>query len=655
VVATGSVPTWSAVEGGGTFTRAQSRESWKLLPQLGRLVGALAAGPVLYLLTTSVAAVSTFVLMRRMASASVFFALAAAYVYANISFEQLAFAPEYAVWMLTPIILLVFGVVVPGIHAGSTKALAVVALSLLVAFVGDFARQTVWILVPLTPVILLFARSFKWAVAGWWLLFVVLTGLSGARVVFTILATNPFSDRAHFVFYTDQGFAALLLEWLRNVCNLAREHLVFLLVTGVFLGVTTYLKEYEVRKRVTRHILLAVALLLLIDLMVWLVVWGAGDRGGPAVRSLSMRTQTVLWAYLPLATFLIAGHLPRDLAITAGRRWVIGASTAVAIGVLATGIWLHAARLKTTAGAWLNGETIGGVLRDEPLRRLRAEDPGVFRVATVQSLSLGDNDLKPGHLMYYGFETADSVFSNQLHVHRQFWSMLLSPPMSGTGMALYLIAPVSADGVRFDRHFRLPLLSLMNTKYVVSRAPISSASGRLVAVHTPAVTAQATTGLSAGRAGAALQRNLNGGTLHVYRNADAFERAFTVSGVRSFADEAALLRALGSASIAELRENVFVLAPTAERLGALNRDAGARVTLDRYGGWFLEMAVISRGATALVISQTVGPWWRCRSGTATLETFPAYHAWLGVRLPAGDHRVRCAIDLAKWDLLGAAH
>jgi hypothetical protein len=47
------------------------------------------------------------------------------------------------------------------------------------------------------------------------------------------------------------------------------------------------------------------------------------------------------------------------------------------------------------------------------------------------------------------------------------------------------------------------------------------------------------------------------------------------------------------------------------------------VTLDRYEGWTLDVSVTARGATALVISNTFG-------------------------------RVTCAIDLARFDLFGAA-
>ena len=656
VATTGGVPTWSPLEGGGTFTRAQSRETLKLLPQLGRLAGPVAAGNLLYLLCLSVAAMFTFLLLRRTAGAGVFFGLAGAYIYANLSFEQLAIAPEYAVWVQTPLILLVFVHVLPQSRRVSTTAAAVVGLSLLVGFFGDFARQTVWILLPFTPIVLLLARPFRWSLVAWWGLFVGLTGALGARVVYTILATNPFSDRAYFAYSGTSAGLTQLLDWLWNLHLLALDQRQFVAVTVIFLGLVTYLKEHEVRRRVTRHVLLAFVVLLLMDLAVWLTVWGFGDRGGPTVRSLSMRMQTVLWAYAPLAALLIAAQVPKDVGITARGRLLVPLGTVVVIAMLVGAGWLHASRVKANIAAWLNNETIGVFLHYEPLRRLRADDRSLFRVATVQSVRRGDSDLKPGHLMYYGFETSDSVLSNQIHVARRFWGMVLKQPAFPPSMALYLTAPVEPAGVQFDRSFSLPLLSLMNTKYVVSRLPIVSTGSRLAPVHVPRDPMDdPPAGMSAVRLGAAVRRNLAGGAFYIYRNLDAFDRVFLVSSARSFPDEQALLDALGAASAAELKESVFVLARDAERLGRLERDPAARVSLDRYDGWRLEMSVATRAPAALVISNTFGPWWRCRTDAHELETFAAYYAWLGVRLPAGDQRVTCAIDLARFDLFGAAH
>ncbi len=645
VAATGGVPTWSPLMGGGVLTRPQSMKTLNPLPQLTRLVGPIAAYKVFYLLALSVASVCTFVLMKDTVDRGALFGVAAAYIYANISFEQLAIAPEYVVFMLTPLVLWVFIRIVPEPGSPVTKMVVVVALGVVVGFVGDYSRNTIWMVTGFTPIVLLFPRPFRWSTVGWWGLFVLLTTAFAVREIYAIAVFNAWSDRAYFRKFDSASTAGLMVEWATNLYQLAREQGGFLTVSLIFVAVTTYLAERDLRRRVVRHILLAVGLLVVMDLMVWLAAWGLQDVGGPVARSLTMRMQTVLWAYAPLAALMIAGYLPRGLGITAGSRWIMSLSTAVVIVMLMSSGWTHASRVKTNIGAWLNNRTVGFFLDYEPLRRLRVEDPSVFRVAAVQSGRPAETDLKPGHLLYYGFETSDSLFSNQIHLVRQFWGMVLNEPGFRPSMSLYVVAPEEAGGIHLEERLRLPLLSLMNTKYFVSREPIVSRSSRIVPVHTPGAS-------PAAGVVAAIRRNFTGGDFSIYRNLDAFDRVFLVAGVRGFADERALLDALGAASTAELRESVFVVERDAARLRGLEHDAEARVTLDRYAGSVLEMSVRTRAPVALVISNAFGPWWRCGSGAGALETFAAYHAWLGVRLDAGEHRVECFIDASRFDPFG---
>jgi hypothetical protein len=655
VADTGHVPEWSPVMGGGTFTRVQSRQTLSPLPLLTKVVGPIHAYQLLYVLAVAVASAGAYLFMRGMVDCGVVVGLAAAYIYANLSFEQLAIAPEYVVFMLTPVVLLVFMRIVPRSERVTTKAALVVTLSLVLVIVGDFARETIWLLTAFTPIVLLYPRPSRWSNAGWWVALGVLTTALCLRDVYAIAAFNAWSDRAYFTNRAGLSTIELLLTWARAIYYLALAQRQLLAVILVFLALVTYLQERDIRRAVVRRILTPLLLLVLMDLLVWVGTWWLRDRdGGVVARSLSMRMNTVVWAYAPLAALLIAGRLPRELGITLGKRWVASVSTTIVLAMLASSAWIHASRIKENALAWLDNRTIGFYLDSEPLRRLRAEDRSVFRVAAVQSRPVQRTDLQPGYLQYYGFETSDSVFSNHVHALRQFWGLVVGQPSLPARMDLYLIAPMEAGGIRFDETFSLPLLSLMNTKYFVARAPLVDESARLAAVHTPRAP-RAETGPDGpvGRFMRALRLNRDGGDFYIYRNLDVFDRAFLVSAVRSFPDERTLLDALASATTAELRAALFVLARDADRLGRLEPDPSARVTLERYTGSALEMAVSSRGPTVLVVSNTFGPWWRCRGAGGPLDTFAAYHAWVGVRLEAGDQRVTCFIDPAPIELLPA--
>lgn len=79
----------------------------------------------------------------------------------------------------------------PRTERALTSALLVVALSLLVACVGDYPRNTLWLLASFTPLVLVFFRPFHWSIVGWWVLFVVITWSrcrSGAAALETFAA-----------------------------------------------------------------------------------------------------------------------------------------------------------------------------------------------------------------------------------------------------------------------------------------------------------------------------------------------------------------------------------------------------------------------------------------------------------------------------------
>jgi hypothetical protein len=274
----------------------------------------------------------------------------------------------------------------------------------------------------------------------------------------------------------------------------------------------------------------------------------------------------------------------------------------------------------------------------------RKEAP--FRVA-----SIADAGWHPSMAWAYGLETVDgymNLYPNRFH---SYWEQVLSPLFAADtkrykynnfhywGNQVYLFRPTSGfppgTDIDFSRFYRLELLSLANVRYLISPHPLR---------HPDLVL------LARGGEGALpglrerMQNYFRGqppaGKLYLYENRQALPRFFAVTSFKVLADETLVLQALGAASVGELRSTAYLAKSDAAPVAGLAGLATpAKVLLRRYGPNDVELEVDAPGPSLIVNATTYSPFWKAQIDGLSSALFPVDHAFQGVVVGSGRHRV----------------
>ncbi|MBI5162646.1 MAG: hypothetical protein HY985_01950 [Magnetospirillum sp.] len=271
-----------------------------------------------------------------------------------------------------------------------------------------------------------------------------------------------------------------------------------------------------------------------------------------------------------------------------------------------------------------------------------------------------------GYYMYssylnaYGLETFGSYHALHLRPYYEYWGMMVDPWAASIGPdnryyvmyrerraanggwlafrddRLWLTPAEARISHEMGRLYHLNMMSLANIGYIVSRERLDDPS--LEALHTAPRSWSEMTARE--RVEANLKANFLGREhLFVYRNKDVLPRYFAVGGVRSFADERALLEAVAAAPVADLRANVYAQDGRLPA-GLPATPAPAEVRQLRDGGDAVELEVDARGGAAVVVAANAySPYWFCEIDGVATPVFPAYHTFWGVVVPEGRHRV----------------
>ncbi|MBI4678735.1 MAG: hypothetical protein HY748_14240 [Elusimicrobia bacterium] len=281
------------------------------------------------------------------------------------------------------------------------------------------------------------------------------------------------------------------------------------------------------------------------------------------------------------------------------------------------------------------------VYRDLASRR---EDP--FRVATFT------HGLNPSYANAYGLETVDGYLNIYPKAYQRFWSKVIGPLTSQdayydeffnrSGNKVYLFLrdaePFVAGGLPFSRFYRLPLLSLANAKYLISRIPLLHDDLKPIRVPAP------WPGERKERLKLRLRENFSGKThLYVYENTSALPRAFLVRKARFFPDREALLQQLAGAAARELRDTVFLEESFSKSVGPGPFEPG-KVSFSAYHPDRIELRLETAGPALLVVSNTFNPYWRCEADGVEKEIVPAFGAFWAVRLASPARNVTFRYD-----------
>ena len=329
---------------------------------------------------------------------------------------------------------------------------------------------------------------------------------------------------------------------------------------------------------------------------------------------------SLLGLILPATVALVAFHPLRELAADV-RDWVLWGSYT----------------------ANFQSPTIEAVARE--LRR--SKEP--FRVVTTQ-----ENGLQAGYVYAYGLEAADGYLNMYPYRYYRFWKLVIQPFLArhrtpGQRSFNYgsLFGLFTDDGHPLELdvkdYFRLNLLSLANVRYILTTVPLRSPNLELVAKTRPDRFWDDLTSMEKLRR--RLGENFSGRPVMVYRNRSALRRWFLAADVAFYRDVSELDSRLAETPARELaRTALFEAGDAAAFAGATTFDATGRIDVEDYTPDRIVLRVAAKGRTALVVSNTFSPFWRCTVDGIETRILPAYGTFWGVPIGPGEHRVEFRYD-----------
>jgi hypothetical protein len=280
-------------------------------------------------------------------------------------------------------------------------------------------------------------------------------------------------------------------------------------------------------------------------------------------------------------------------------------------------------------------------------------DSDPFRVAT---LAYG---FAPSYANAYGLETVDGYINLYPQRYQDFWGKVIEPltledrvrriSFHRWGNNIYLFSPSNGDfdcigEVPFSEYYNLNLLSLANTKYIISALPLSNEHLILLPSHAPDTEGEQADLLQK------IKDRLEGRRdIYIYENQLCFPRFFMAGNVSVFDDSSLALQAMAEADIDSLRNTVFVeeqfISDTdVKQLGF----AQGEITIGQYSPDYIDLSVSLDKPGVLVISNSFSPYWTCKVNGIDQDIFPAYHTFWGVFLEEGESMVELEYCPPYW-------
>lgn len=295
---------------------------------------------------------------------------------------------------------------------------------------------------------------------------------------------------------------------------------------------------------------------------------------------------------------------------------------------------------------WLAEGSYGANYRSAGLRALGQNEAShrgeLFRVATLNA------GMHAAYANAYGLETVDGYINLYPKSYQRFWGKILEPLTEEDnrihlyfhrwGSRIYLFRPKEAGGeILFRRYYRLNLLSLANTKYIISRLPLIDDD--LIAIHTPKKAWTAL--LSSKKELLALKENTQGRHLiYLYENRTCMPRFYVAGKIRIFQDPRHLLDEMGSSPVGTLRSTAFVEEKDLKKIKTSALGYGeARVTIERYSPDQIELTVQIDGGGVLVASNSYSPFWKCRVDGTSRDLFRVDSTFWGLAVGRNDRKI----------------
>jgi len=299
---------------------------------------------------------------------------------------------------------------------------------------------------------------------------------------------------------------------------------------------------------------------------------------------------------------------------------------------------------KDNAFKWLTGGNYFSNYQNQELKNLAnieniSENP-LFRVATIAYY------LHPAYANAYGLESVDGYVVLYPKTYQDFWGKVIEPLtlqnkekyhyFHDWGNRVYLFADDNFNELKeivFSNYYNLDLLSLANTKYIISTIPLVNENlsliqynfyrDRLLFNELPTI-----------EKGLYLVReNFKGRQLYIYENKNCLPRFFLVNQIKVFENSNQLLDALSDANVKYLKNNLLIEKEYSQNLKNYDlKNNSGEIAVKHYSPDKIVLSVDINGPMILVVSNNYSPYWKCRVDGKETDIFPAYHTFWGVLL-----------------------
>jgi hypothetical protein len=271
----------------------------------------------------------------------------------------------------------------------------------------------------------------------------------------------------------------------------------------------------------------------------------------------------------------------------------------------------------------------------------REKNSPPFRVATMSLRTI--KSLDPSLPGFYGLESSDSR-TNVISRQEQVFFKLMSKDGRIVD-ALYFLENLGGQEAEklaadFDpaKVVALPLLSLSNTKYIISDNLINSPELELLSTPSAELWQPWEKMSEIQKIKFKLAENFSGKKLLVYENKNYFPRFFLARKIKPFASDEEIQAGLSAADEKTLRDNVFLAEADAEKIPRLSGSA-EKIDILQYTNDSIKLKINSDGPSVLVIGNNFSPFWRAKVNGQSKEILPAYYAFMAVPLETASSEV----------------
>ncbi len=320
----------------------------------------------------------------------------------------------------------------------------------------------------------------------------------------------------------------------------------------------------------------------------------------------------------------------------------------------------HSCQMKIEhAKEWIGGSSYAVNYENPDIEYIaNSTDSAPFRVATVAY------GLHPAYTNAYGLESVDGYVCLYPKRYQDFWGKVIEPLTSQDeeiynyfhywGSRIYLFTPRDGsfdkiEKIPFSEYYNLNLLSLANTKYIISQKPIVNENLSLLPSQIPHPERSWGSISTEEKIKRGLKDNFGGRGLYIYKNKNSFSRFFLADHVNVFSNSRQLLETMGQTNLSSLRNTVFIEEQfiSEKEIDKLGFNYGV-VTIEQYSPDRIVLTVNLDGPGILVITNSYNPYWICRVDGIEKDIFPVYHTFSGIYLDEGQKTITLEYHPPYW-------